>query len=653
MEYSSRTQPIDAGTDTDAGLAEALLRGRSQWQDAGADDPPSRQRLRLPIVNYRESILYAVETFPVVILVGQTGTGKSTQIPQYLHEAGWTANGRMIGVTQPRRIAATTIAQRVAEEMEVRLGDTVGYAIRFEDRVDPARTRIKYMTDGMLFREIMMDPLLTRYNVVMIDEAHERSVYSDLVLGLLKLILMHRKDLRIIVSSATLDADFFLAYFSNTEPKGKVFPLDIHYLKQPCDDYVEQSIRTVLEIHQQEPPGDVLVFLTGRDEIDTVAMQLRNRSKSSSLQDQQLIFSPTPRTARKVVVATNIAEASLTVPDITYVIDCGFVKQRHFHPISGHDALVIVPTSQAAADQRAGRAGRHRAGKVYRLYPHAVREGGMPKTTEPELARSSLLAPILQLKAMGIKHVGAFPFPTTPQPERFAKSLEMLMLVGAVDDRGELTELGTRVAELPLEPLLAVALLKSHEFGCVKEMLAIVAMLSVENVFSSAKGHDPANFKQVEFAVEEGDHLTYLNAYFAFEAANRQSAWCHKHKLNFSTLTQAAKIRTQLTKFLAKYNIPPTLSCNGNTDTIRKCLVSAFFAQAAAAQPDGTYRLLRDGSMAWIHPMSALFERAPPYVVFHGIVETDRVFLREVTAVEHGWLKDAAPSYYDYKSIRH
>ncbi|KAF9348435.1 hypothetical protein BGX34_002491, partial [Mortierella sp. NVP85] len=475
--------------------------------------PLSEQRKQLPVYNHRTEFLYCIEKYQVVVLVGQTGSGKTTQIPQYLHEAGWTAKGRVVACTQPRRVAATTVAQRVAEEMHVKLGMEVGYAIRFEDCTDPeGRTRIKYMTDGMLFREALMDPLLSKYSVIMLDEAHERSLYTDILLGVLKKIMKKRPDLRVVISSATLDAEAFAAFFSSSKNpsdgsqgnatilsvQGRMYPVDVHYLAEPTSDYIETAIQTVFDIHTKEPAGDILVFMTGREEIEKVVNEIRERAttlppnKYSDIlalpiyaglpsEEQMMVFEPSERGTRKVVVATNVAEASITIPGIGFVIDTGFVKIRAYNPKTGMETLTTTTISRASADQRAGRAGRIRNGKAYRLYTESAFLNDMPLTSVPEIQRSNLSAMVLQLKALGIENVLRFDFMTSPPAEMMSKALELLYSLGALDDHSRLTiPLGMRLAEFPLDPLLGKILLDSGKFGCSHEMLTIAAMVSVE-----------------------------------------------------------------------------------------------------------------------------------------------------------------------------
>ncbi|KAF8976361.1 hypothetical protein BGZ46_008324 [Entomortierella lignicola] len=665
------------------------------------------QRKTLPIYNHRIEFLYLIEKYQVVILVGQTGSGKTTQIPQYLHESGWTAGGRVVACTQPRRVAATTVAQRVAQEMYVKLGMEVGYTIRFEDCTDPGgSTRIKYMTDGMLFREALMDPLLSKYSVIMLDEAHERTLYTDILMGVLKKILKKRPDLRIVVSSATLDAEAFAAFFStNKAPnetsqdntailsvQGRMYPVDIHYLMDSCSDYIESAIQTVFDIHTKEPLGDILVFMTGREEIEDIVSEIRERATTLpsnkypdllvlplyaglSAEEQMIVFEPTERGTRKVVIATNVAEASVTIPGIGFVIDSGFVKIRAYNPKTGMETLTTTMISQAAADQRAGRAGRIRSGKAYRLYTESIFLREMRPASVPEIQRSNLSGMILQLKALGIENVLRFDFMTSPPAEMMSKALELLYSLKALDEYGRLTiPLGMRLAEFPLDPSLGKILLDSEKFGCSHEMLTIAAMVSVQNVFVN-----PTSLASEEqhrkFGALEGDHITLLNVYNAFVGRGKSSArWCANHLINFKAMSRALSIRSHLERYLTRVlNVaaPSKLtSCtsqqansNNSTVMIRKCLVSGYFAQAARIAPDGTHWIsVREVPAArsiqapaptklWMHPTSILFKQAPKWVIFHEIVETSqgKAYIREVTSVEPEWLEELAPHYYQMK----
>ncbi|KAK3753320.1 hypothetical protein QZH41_015258 [Actinostola sp. cb2023] len=423
---------------------------------------------------------------------------------KYLYESGWTSDGKKIGITQPRRVAAVTVAMRVADEKGCLIGQNVGYAVRFDNCCDSQMTKIKFMTDGILLREIMGDPLLKKYSVIMIDEAHERTLYTDIILGLLKKIKKKRKDLKVIISSATLDAECF-NYFTlfgefdvrmfkdffdtniTTDPskdtaavlsvEGRSFPVDIHYTLSPVADYVKSTVDTVMGIHLQEGPGDILAFLTGQDEVESTVEILIDRARAmpkgsqylkvlpmySGLphSEQMLVFQRTPHNTRKVVVATNIAEASITIDGIAYVIDCGYVKIKVYSPKTGVESLIVTEVSQASAEQRTGRAGRVRAGKAYRLYTedcfHKLGPGMVP-----EMQRSNLAPVLIQLKCMGIDNVLRFDFPSRPPAQSMIRGLELLYALDAIDDSGKLVEpLGVSMAEFPLEPMIAKMLLVS------------------------------------------------------------------------------------------------------------------------------------------------------------------------------------------------
>ncbi|KAJ3061777.1 ATPdependent RNA helicase, partial [Podochytrium sp. JEL0797] len=499
--------------------------------------PLASQRKRLPIFAVRSQLLFLVEKYPAVVVVGATGCGKTTQLPQFLWEEKWGSKG-IIACSQPRRIAVTSIAARVAEEIGVPLGKEVGYAVRFDEATSEF-TKIKYLTDGLLFREALLDPLLSKYSVVMIDEAHERSLYTDIMLGILKKIMKKRPELRVIISSATLDAGIFRDFFNlnTTEDaskdtsvivsiEGRTFPVDIQFLQQPCADYVTESVEVALRIHKQESEGDILIFLTGKEEVETAVSLINEMAKSTkttartlraiplhghlSLTDQSLAFDPFPPPLRKVIVSTNIAEASVTLPGVKHVIDSGLVKLKAYNPTLGLETLIIVPVSKAGAIQRAGRAGRVGPGKCFRLYTeetyHGLRETGVP-----EMQRSNLVGVVLQLKAMGIENVLRFDFLASPAAESLGKALELLYSLKAVDDYGRLTmPFGVQLAEFPLDPPLAAMLLNSDGFMCSEEALSIAAVLTVQNVFVSPSNMRlDAEEERRKFSVEEGDHVTY------------------------------------------------------------------------------------------------------------------------------------------------
>jgi len=507
-----------------------------------------KQRCRLPIFQNRNHVLYLLERHQTIILIGETGSGKSTQVPQYLLESGWASDGTYVAVTQPRRIAVTSLSSRVAEEMGTILGQTVGYSIRFDENVTPGKTRLKYMTEGILLREMLADPLLKRYSVIMVDEVHERSLNTDILLSLLKKIAKKRPELRLIISSATLDAEELRNYFDLSKRKvkpdlvdkdkelkgyqigsavimsvsGRCYPVDVFYLQEPVPDYVKGSVDTVIKISRTERSGDVLLFLTGHEEVETAVRLLKDYAQNAldssrtdklwvlpmhgSLpnEDQLKVFQRSPAGTRKVVVATNVAEASVTIPGIVYVIDCGFVKMRWYNPDTQTDALVVVPVSQASAQQRAGRAGRVRPGKSYRLYTENDYHN-LAQFTPPEVQRSNLAPAVLQLKALGVDDVVHFDFPSPPPARHLAVALEILYALQAIDDSGRLTDpMGLKMAEFPVDPMVSKLLLMSGEFECSAEIATIVAMMQVQNIFyyptrgqESIKGNSIIQFSSI------------------------------------------------------------------------------------------------------------------------------------------------------------
>ncbi|KAH7270672.1 P-loop containing nucleoside triphosphate hydrolase protein [Fusarium redolens] len=652
----------------------------------------------LPIAKHRESLLYVIEKYPVTIVIGQTGSGKTTQIPQFLERAGWCADGKIIGVTQPRRVAATTVAVRVAEEVGCELGKEVGYSIRFED-VTSASTKIKFLTDGLLIREALVDPLLTRYSVIMVDEAHERSISTDVLLGLLKKIRRKRPELRIIISSATLQAKEFLEFFtrsSDDQPnkngkndeigtivslEGRTYPIDILYLESPAENYVEKAIDVVFDIHTQEGEGDILVFLTGREEIDNAIQAVSERmldlgSKHGPLmplplyaglstEQQMYVFDKPPEGTRKVVFSTNIAEASVTIDGIVFVVDSGFVKLRAYDPRTGIESLTATAVSKAAAFQRAGRAGRTKPGKCFRLYTEQSYQS-LPDANIPELQRSNLAPVVLQLKALGIDNIVRFDFLSPPPSELLAKALELLYALGALDEYAKLTRpMGSRMAELAVEPMMAKTLLAAPSFGCLSEMLTVAAMTSLGgSVWFSHEGEKKKmETSRRKFAVDEGDHLTLLNAYQAFVTKGRKEAkFCHENNLNFKSMSRAVSIRAQLKRYLERFsiNIDETLAGQASAEEnvkkaeqIRRCLTSGYFAHAARMQPDGTFRNVEGNMVLHAHPSSLMFNRKADWVIFHEAMETgSKIFIRDVTKIEKGWLLEYAPEFYQITTDR-
>lgn len=650
-----------------------------------------KQRQRLPVYKYRTAILYLVETHATTIIVGETGSGKTTQIPQYLKEAGWADGGRIIACTQPRRLAVQAVAARVAEEMGVKLGEEVGYTIRFEDLTNTGTTLIKFLTDGVLLREMMDDPLLTKYSVIMVDEAHERSISTDILLGLLKKIQRRRPDLRLIISSATIEAKSMSTFFQTSKRRraleaqeagprmdpailsveGRGFNVQIHFVEEPVQDYVQSAVSTVLSIHEREPMGDILVFFTGQDDIDAAIRLLNEEAQSSgrnssglivlplysglSRAEQELIFSPTPRGKRKVVISTNIAETSLTLEGIVYVVDSGFSKQRFYNPISDIENLVVAPISKASARQRAGRAGRVQPGKCYRLYTEEYFVNEMSAEGIPEMQRSNLVSCVIQLKALGIDNILGFDWPASPSPEAMIRALEVLYSLGILDDDAKLTSpAGFQVAEIPLEPMISKMILSSSELGCSEEIITIAAVLSVQSIFVTGRGlRKDLDEAKLRFAAAEGDHVTFLNVYKGFLQSGKSSHWCHKNSLNYQAMKKVIEIREQLRRIAQRLGIV-LKSCEGDMQVVRKAVTAGFFANACRLEAfthSGMYKTVRGSQEVYIHPSSVLFRVNPKWVIYHSLVSTDRQYMRNVISIDPSWLTAAAPHFYQHHRL--
>ncbi|TPP63485.1 DEAH (Asp-Glu-Ala-His) box polypeptide 16 [Fasciola gigantica] len=623
----------------------------------------------LPIYKFREGLLQAIADHQILIVEGETGSGKTTQIPQYLYEAGYCTNGKKIGCTQPRRVAAMSVAARVAQEMSVKLGGDVGYSIRFEDCTSD-RTVIKYMTDGMLLREFLTEPDLGAYSVMMIDEAHERTLHTDILFGLVKDVARFRPDLKLLISSATLDAEKFAAFFDDAPVfriPGRRYPVDIYYTKAPEADYVEAAVVSVLQIHVTQPPGDVLVFLTGQEEIETANELLieRTRKLGSKIREllilpiystlpsdmQARIFSPTPPGARKVVLATNIAETSLTIDGIIYVIDTGFCKQKFYSARSGIESLIVVPISQAAADQRAGRAGRVAAGKCFRLYTaHAYRTELEPQPV-PEIQRTNLGNVVLLLKSLGIDDLLHFDYMDPPPHDALIMALEQLYALGALNHRGELTKMGRQMAEFPCDPMLSKMILASDKYKCSGDAITIASMLSVNNaIFYRPKDKViHADTARKGFFHVAGDHLMLLNVYNKWSDADFSTHWCYENFIQYRTMKRARDIRDQFVGLLDRVEIE--LRENpGDHINIRKAITAGFFYHTARFTGNG-YKTVKQKQTVHPHPNSCLVEALPKWVIYHELVFTTKEFMRQVVEIEPKWLLEVAPHYYKEKEI--
>ncbi len=604
--------------------------------------------------------------------------GKTTQLPQYLHESGWSKIGK-IGCTQPRRLAAISVAARVAEEMGVKNGKEVGYSIRFEDNTCED-TIIKYMTDGMLLREFLTEPDLKSYSCLMVDEAHERTLHTDILLGLIKDISRHRAaqdDFRVIISSATMNSQKFSAYFDNApilHIPGFMYDVTTLYTQAPEADYIDAAIVTALQIHVTQPvPGDILVFLTGQEEIETMAELLTHKTKGLGSKIKELIIcpvfsnlpsekqikihQPAPEGARKIVIATNIAETSLTIDGVCFVIDPGFCKQKTFDPRTGMESLIVTPISRNAADQRKGRAGRTRAGTCFRLYTNWAFNNEMEQDTVPEIQRTNMNNVVLMLKSLGINDILHFDFMDAPPVEILAEALKQLYMLGALNSRGELTQLGRKMAEFPVDPMMSKAILASESYGCVAEVLTIIAMLSVGgSVFYRPKTQaiHADNVRKNFARGGGGDHFTLLRCFNDWKETNYSSQWCTENFVKKETLNKASDIREQLEGLCERCEVDYNKSRPEETELVCKAITAGYFHHTAKLGKGDDYRVIKGNSQTvYIHPSSVCYKLENPhkFLIYHELTFTTKEYMRMVAPIKGEWLPEIAPHVYEPSQI--
>ncbi|KAK3394568.1 P-loop containing nucleoside triphosphate hydrolase protein [Podospora didyma] len=583
------------------------------------------QREFLPAFAVREDLLRVIRDNQVVIVVGETGSGKTTQLTQFLYEDGYGKN-----------VAAMSVAKRVAEEMEVKLGSTVGYAIRFEDCTSK-ETVIKYMTDGVLLRESLNEPDLDRYSCVIMDEAHERALNTDVLMGLFKKILQRRRDLKLIVTSATMNSKRFSDFYGGAPEftiPGRTFPVDVLFHQSPIEDYVDQAVQQVLAIHVGKPAGDILVFMTGQEDIEVTCELVRERL--DALNDP-----PKLNLQAKIFDRAAPGVRNLTVDGIMYVVDAGYSKLKVYNPRMGMDTLQITPISQANASQRSGRAGRTGPGQAYRLFTE--------KAFRDEM--TNLSNTVLLLKSLGVRDLLDFDFMDPPPQDTITTSLFDLWALGALDNIGELTELGRKMNAFPMDPSLAKLLITSEEYGCSEEMVTIVSMLSVPNVFYRPKERqEESDAAREKFFVPESDHLTYLHVYSQWKANGYNDRWCTQHFLHSKSLRRAKEVRDQLLDIM-KMQQMQMISSGTDWDIIRKCICSGYYHQAAKVKGIGEYINLRTSVTVQLHPTSALYGLGflPDYVIYHELILTSKEYMSTVTSVDPHWLADLGGVFYSVK----
>lgn len=635
------------------------------------------KRIKLPVYQFQEDLINTIAENKITIIEGETGSGKTTQIPQFLLEANLISPDKQIVCTQPRRVAATSVAQRVANELDVECGDVVGYVVRFDTKTSE-RTKLVYMTDGLLLKEFVEDPNVEKYGIILIDEAHERNINSDIIIGLLKQLAERRDDIHIVIMSATLEIEKFQNFFGSDTPllkvPGRQFKVDLIYLEEPVGSYLDEAVSIVCRIHQYEKPGGILLFLTGEEEIETACSRIRDKiaaliakSEEGTLMEavvlplyaalspasQQEVFQPVEKNKRKIVVSTNIAETSVTIDGIVYVVDPGFVKQNQYDPQRHMSRLIVVPVSQAAANQRAGRAGRTQNGKCFRLYTEDAFNITLTPQTIPEILRSDISQVILTMLATGINDIVNFPFLDRPPLRQMLSAVEDLYFLGAITLKGELTEDGKKIALIPLEPRLSKIVISSYKFNCGYQIAMIVAILGESGrLFNRpAKDAQKADNAHQQFASPTGDHVTYLNIFedYLQQPYRARKDWCLNNFLNPKLLDRADRSRQQIINLMKSLHIP-VQKINADdpmreTNILKAILQGSFQQIAMFEERTNHYTFLFSDREADIHRASML-KNSGKWVVYSDYIFIKNDNLVTVSNIDPRWAIESSPAYF-------
>ncbi|KAH8177720.1 helicase associated domain (HA2) domain-containing protein [Sarocladium implicatum] len=679
--------------------------------------PLEKARRALPIWQHRDQIKAAVASGTgkggngndVLLLVGETGSGKSTQVPQYLYQEPWCTRqkvkignnevfvGGTIAITQPRRVAATTLAHRVAQEVGTPLGSgrnegKVGYSVRFDHNV-PRGTQIKFLTEGMLLQELLRDRDLRQYSAIVVDEIHERSLDVDLLVGFLKQILAGDKEgrggvpLKVIIMSATADVETMKDFFADIPHapekeavqvlhiKGRQFPVDIQHEMKPVPDWKDALVKKILEVHVREPfPGDILAFLVGQEEIESAQRLIEEYAETLasnvpklkvlplygqlSMDGQREAFLPVKQPfTRKIVLATNIAETSVTVPGVRYVVDCGKAKLKQYRSRLGMESLLEKPISKSSAVQRTGRAGREGPGKCYRLYTEDSFKG-LDETDLPEILRNDVLGAVLTMKARGIENPITFPLMSPPSLESIERALLDLNFLGALDDDGNITKAGEKMARFPVSAPLGAVLLAAAkpEFDCVLEVIDIISCItSGADIFMQV--HSEEAMEEVEAVRKqlqrrEGDLLTFLTTMQQYTAENSDRVkWCKDRRINIRNMKQSINIRRQLRALALKEKLiaeaaPPdpqpfTPLQPDRASALLKCFLHGFVTKTARLAGDGSYETCVGKHTVAVHPSSVLRGQKKEAIMFLEYVYTTKNYAKKVSVIQEDWIAEA------------
>ncbi|BGP20309.1 Salivary acidic proline-rich phosphoprotein 1/2 [Rhodosporidiobolus nylandii] len=682
-------------------------------------------RMELPVYQGKDEILKGIEENDTVIVLGETGSGKTTQIPQFLLRSTTPCAYPRIVCTQPRRVAAISLAQRVAAEAGTYVGGTVGYTVRFDDRTSQ-NTRLKYATDGALLAELLGDKDLDAYDCVVLDEAHERSLRTDMLMGFLKDIQKRRKEkvkawragggkgkgreteegekekgrgkppkpedrepteLKIVVMSATIDAERFSEFFDNAPVlfvKGRQHKVTLKYTASPQADYLDAALKTVYQIHTKYPPGAVLVFLpdlpssaerltrvmgcAGQEEIESLQASIKSYApdlpKSFPNADELVVtplyaklpaaeqakaFEPAKPKTRKIILSTNVAETSVTIPGVRYVVDCGLAKEKRYHAGTGIDSLMTESISQSSAKQRAGRAGREADGYCFRLYTERAFYD-LAKRTEPEIKRVSLTYALLHLLAAGQEDVMSFQYMDRPEKDAIVFALLTLRGLDALDSKGRITPLGQQMALLPLEPVYSRVLLSSFSEGCPREVLDLVSLLGSADqlLINTSATRDAATAARAKFIHRTGDHLMLLNILRAFEeleGKDERKQWCKDNFISLKAMNGVLDARKQLRERVERLKLGDwEQSAGDEAEPVLGALVGGLFANTAIRMEDGTYRHTVTKQLVSIHPSSSLHNKKAQAIVYDELVLTTKTYARGVSSIAPTLIKQKAPN---------
>ncbi len=660
-KISHRKSKKQATDQFEVKLQEIISRSDKLSQEIENSIPKVSVEKDLPIAEKAEQLIELLKNNQVVIVAGETGCGKTTQLPKICLQAGLGVRGK-IAHTQPRRVAATSVASRIASEVKSPLGELVGYSVRFSEKASQ-NTRIKLMTDGILLSELQSDPMLSQYEVIIIDEAHERSLNIDFLLGFLKNLLKRRKELKVIVTSATIDPQSFSEYFGNAPimlVEGRTFPVEVRY--QPIEesdnsgttDPLLTGIRDAIDNCIAESTGDILIFSHGEHEIKTIAKFLGQQQLNQTevlplyarlgIKEQQGIFAPSNK--RKIIIATNVAETSLTIPNIVFVIDIGTARISRYSQRNKIQQLPVEKISQASAEQRKGRCGRICPGICIRLYSEDDFEL-RSEYTMAEIKRTNLSSVVLRLKAMKVNQVEEFPFIQLPDERQWKVAFNLLFELGAMTERKEITKIGSRMAQLPLDPQLARILLDEH-LVAVEEMLIVCSFLSVRDV--RMRPHDKqqkADQFHAQYQDASSDILSVVKLWLALKNKRAELSssgfrrWCQKNFINFIGWLEWQNIYRQTRENIQVFGISSS-SQVASAESIHKSLVCGFISHILMKTQERYYQGAR-GIVVWLHPSSVLFKQSTGWLLSAELIETDKLYARSNIPIKPEWIEEIAP----------